>query len=151
MRKLLCSWCTKVSPGPLLHILSWKIAKTQSSHWLSTGDKSSVRNLLDLRDGNDDGVCDHDGHGSQLLLQRPGPDGSSPLGPQVSSNENSSNTQLMVIIDDPYFWFEILLRIICIFVHFSRGSCSLHQVCSWLLWKKMYDQIWLEPIYVKQF
>ena len=51
---------------------------------LFTEDKYSLRNLFDLRDGNDDSVGDHDGHGSQLLLQRPSANGSSPLGSQVS-------------------------------------------------------------------
>ena len=31
MRKLLCSRCTKVIPGPLLHIQSWKIAERQKT------------------------------------------------------------------------------------------------------------------------
>ena len=31
MRKLFCSWCTKVSSGPLLHIQSWKIAAQQKN------------------------------------------------------------------------------------------------------------------------
>ena len=57
-----------------------------------TNDKSSHRNLLDLRDGNDDGVCDHDGHGSQLLLPRSSANGSSPLGSQVSTSHNFTET-----------------------------------------------------------
>ena len=49
----------------------------------------SLRNLLDLCDGNDDGVCDHDGHGSQFLLQRTSPDGSPSLGSQVGFSQHN--------------------------------------------------------------
>ena len=56
---------------------------------LFTEDKSSLRNLLDLRDGNDDSVGDHDGHGSQFLLQRTSPDGSPSLGSQVGFSQHN--------------------------------------------------------------
>ena len=154
MRQLLCSWCTKVLPGLLytfrvwkLHFLSTKVHTRSILHkWQIFSQESTWPSWWQWRRCLWSWRSWFSTSSTEARSWRKFPPGSA-----SEFKREFFNTQLMVIIDDPYFWFEILLRIICIFVHVSRGSCLLHQVCSWLLWKKMYDQIWLEPIYVKQF
>ena len=94
-----CSWCTKLSPGPLFLVHCWRFAIygkiffrliSTSVHILHLtlllfreDTKFPPRNLPDFRDGDDDRVSDNDRDGPELLLQRPSAYRGSSVGSQV--------------------------------------------------------------------